>query len=383
MVPAGMSGIARTVAVAGTEPLEVARALIAALDHDGLKLVVVFADWRIDSAVLARTLQEKLPAPVVGCTTIGVIGGGTGGHTAAAIGFYGDWLRVGIGVATELPKSALARSRDAVHQAAAALGMTAESLDSTRHVAFTLVDGTSGTEEAFCIASAATAPQIRMVGGCAATELGSQRRAYVWSHGEALADAGIVVVLETTLPFEAVTSQHMIATDVKTVVTCATGRTIEELDGHPAAERLRDLVQQLGGTLDESQPSEYSFARFVDGVPYLRSMTRIEGGRIHLACGVANGHVLRLMRPGDLIGKTQHDLASVRERIGGEISAFLAFSCIGRHWEAASRGLEELLTAAYAAYPTIGFQSYGEQTGMLLVNHTLTGLAIGAPRDRS
>ena len=172
----------------------------------------------------------------------------------------------------------------------------------------------------------------------------------------------------------------MIATNVRTVVTAATGRTIDDLDGRPAATRLRELVAQLGGTLDETKPSEYSFARFVDGVPYLRSMTHIEGTRIHVACGVANGHVLRLMRPGDLIGKTQQDLANVRDRIGGEMSALLAFSCIGRHWEAASRGLEEPLAAAYTTYPTIGFQSYGEQTGMLLVNHTLTGLAIGMPR---
>lgn len=372
-------GIARTVTAEGFDTGAVARDLVAGLVGNGLRLVVVFADWRIDSSVLVRTLQEKLPAPVVGCTTIGVIGAGA--HpSAAAIGLYGDWVRVGIGVATELPKSALARSRDAVHQAAAALGTTVDALDPARHVAITLVDGTSGTEEAFCIASAATAPQIKMVGGCAATEIGSTRRAYVCANGESLADAGIVVLLETSLPFEAVTSQHMIATNVKTVVTAATGRTIHELDGRPAAARLRDLVSQLGGTLDETKPSEYSFARFVDGVPYLRSMTHIEDTRIHIACGVASGHVLRLMRPGDLIGKTQQDLANVCDRIGGEMSALLAFSCIGRHWEAASRGLEQPLAAAYAAYPTIGFQSYGEQTGMLLVNHTLTGLAIGTPR---
>jgi hypothetical protein len=84
------------------------------------------------------------------------------------------------------------------------------------------------------------------------------------------------------------------------------------------------------------------------------------------------------MRPGDLIGKTRADLAATAQRVGGKITALLAFSCIGRHWEAAARGIEDELAKAYAEYPTTGFQSYGEQTGMLLVNHTLTGLAIGA-----
>jgi hypothetical protein len=373
-----MDGIARNVTAQGLDAEHVAKQLSARLRGDDLKLVVVFADWRIDPAVLAREMQRALPAPVVGCTTIGVIAASDGAApTAAAVGLYGDWLRVGIGVATELPKSALARSRDAVHQAARALGTAADKLESAKHVAFTLVDGSCGHEESFCIASAATAPQIRMVGGSAATEHGADhRRAYVWANGEALADAGIVVLLESKLPFEAVTSSHLVATQLKTVVTAAAGRVIDELDGRPAALRLRELG---GGSLgDESRPSEYSFARFVDGMPYVRSLTRIEGNRIHLACAVEVGHVLRLMKTGDLIGQTSRDLAAAREHLGGELAAVLAFSCIGRHWDAAARGLEHELAGIYAQYPTLGFQSFGEQTGMLLVNHTLTALAIGA-----
>ena len=341
-----------------------------------LRLAVVFADWRIEPALLARELQRALPAPVVGCTTIGVIGAEPGA-TAAAVGLYGDWVRVGIGVAQELPKSALARSRDAVRQAATALGTVIEQLDPRRHVAFTLVDGTSGQEEAFCIGSAAAAPQIRMVGGAAATELGSTRRAYVWATGEALSDAGVVVVLESKRSFEVVTSSHLVPTAAKTVVTAAHGRTIDELDGRPAVERLRELTRELGGTLDEARPAAYSFARYIDGVPYVRSMTHLDGTRIHLAAAVEAGHVLRLVQPGYLIDQTVTDLRGIAERIG-PLEALIAFSCIGRHWDAAARGLERELAATYAAYPTTGFQSYGEQTGMLLVNHTLTGLAIGA-----
>ncbi|HEY5921491.1 MAG TPA: FIST N-terminal domain-containing protein, partial [Kofleriaceae bacterium] len=198
-----MDGIARNVTANGLDATDVANQLAVQLKADDLRLAVVFADWRIDPAVLARSLQQALSAPVVGCTTIGVISATPGTSTAAALGLYGDWLRVGIGIANELPKSALARSRDAVHRAAAAIGTTADKLDSARHVAFTLVDGSCGHEEAFCIASAATAPQIRMVGGSAATEHGStKRRAYVWANGEALADAGVVVLLDSKLPFE-------------------------------------------------------------------------------------------------------------------------------------------------------------------------------------
>jgi hypothetical protein len=87
------------------------------------------------------------------------------------------------------------------------------------------------------------------------------------------------------------------------------------------------------------------------------------------------------MRPGDLVRIMVRDLGVAAERVGGTMAAFLAFSCIGRHLEAAQRGSKREMTATFAAYPTVGFQSLSEQSGMLLVNHTLTGLAIGANKQ--
>jgi hypothetical protein len=375
--------IARNVTTTGLDAERVARAFAEQLAGNGLALVVVFADWRIDPVVLAASLQRALsPAPVIGCTTVGIVGGPEGA-TATALGLYGDWLRVGAALAPELSKSPLSRSRDAVLAAAAALDTTAERLDPARHVALTFVDGNCGHEEAFCIGSAAAVPQIRVVGGSAATELGCKTRAsYVWAHGEAIGDAGLAVVLESKLPFDVVTSSHLVATESKTVVTAASGRTIEELDGRPAIERLQAIAEELGEPLDLTRPSQFSFARFVGGMPYVRSIVHLEGTRVHLASSVEVGHVLQLMRSGDLVAQTRRDLSRVAQRVGGEIAALLAFSCLGRHREAAARGQDRELTAVYAEYPTTGFQSYGEQTNMLFVNQTLTGLAIGVSRER-
>jgi hypothetical protein len=115
-------------------------------------------------------------------------------------------------------------------------------------------------------------------------------------------------------------------------------------------------------------------------VPYVRSLCRVSGDQLILACAVEPGHILRVMQAGDLIATTRRDLATAATRVGGTMAAFLAFSCMGRHLEAQSRGLDHELLAAYGAYPTVGFQTLSEQSGMLLVNHTLTGLAIGAPK---
>jgi len=298
------------------------------------------------------------------------------GVTAAALGLYGEWVRVGIGVAPDLGKSPLVHSRNAVREAATALGETPDSLDGNRHVALTLVDGLCGFEESFCIGSAAAAPQIRFAGGCASSEP-KPGKSFVFCGGEVLSSTGVVVILDSMLPFTAITSLHLLPTDVNTVVTSASGRLISELDGRPAVTRLAELLDKLGARLDPGFPSEYSFARFLDGVPYVRSIIRRQGEQIHVASAVEPGQVLRVMRPGDLIATTKRDLETVERRVGGSIAAMLAFSCIGRQYEAIARGLAGDLAQLYASYPTIGFQSFGEQTGMLLVNHTLTGIAIG------
>lgn len=374
--------IARNVSARGDQAAAVARELGEKLVAPDLGLVVVFADWRLDPAAFVRELQRVLGGvPFVGCTAIGVVGSvGLSGPASVALGLYGDGLRAGVGVATELTKHALARSRDAFDRAAQALGLRCEQLDPSRHVAFTLAEGSAGIEEAFCIGSAAAAPQIRVVGGAASTELDARGTPLgptaVWAHGEVLTDAGVAVVLELARPFEAITSCHLVPTDLKTVVTAATGRTIEELDGVPAPRRFAELLAQIGVELDRDKPTIYSFARVIEGVPYVRSIRHVEADRIQLASGVEPGHVLRIMKPGDLIALTRRDLAAAKERLGS-IETLLAFSCVHRDWEAHGRAIAHELAAIYDAYPTTGFQSFGEQTGMLFVNHTLTALAIG------
>jgi hypothetical protein len=373
--------IARQALATGSDPEQLARALVDLLAAPSLRVAFVFGDRRLGPAALAG-MQRSLSAPVVGCTALGVIGpGAASGDTPVAVGLglYGDAVRVGVGIAGQLSKAALRHGREAVHQAAGELGITADALDPGRHVAISLVDGCCLHEEAFCIGTAGSAPKIRFLGGAASTVIDEEVGAYVWANGRVLSDAGVVVVLDSEQPFHAVSSSHLVPTEVRTVVTGARGRVIEELDGRPAARRLRQLVESIGDVLDEPRPS-HSFARYVDGVPYVRSIYRITGDRLILANAVETGHVLHVMRPGDLVRTTARDLAVAADRVGGTMAAFLAFSCTGRHAEAALRGTDSELAATYAAYPTVGFQSLGEQSGMLLVNHTLTGLAIGAPK---
>lgn len=392
-----MEPIARQVQATGGDPVTLARALADRLAGPELALALVFVDHRLEPSAFAA-LQRALPAPVIGCVAPAVIGPGTlpdGAPAAVALGLYGSWLRVGVGVAAELSRavgdptdragalaSGLARGRDAVHAAAAMLGTPLEALEPSRHVALTLFDGLSPQVEAFCIGAAAAAPQLRFVGGgaagIAAGELPARGdvRTAVWANGALHFDAGVVALLDSDQPFHVVAASHLVATELKTVVTAASGRAIEALDGRPAASQLRRMLERSGEALDVPEPS-HALARLIDGVPYVRSIVRVEGERLVLSSAVEPGHILRVMRPGELARTTQRALAAAAERVGGTMAAFVAFSCLARHAEARLRGGREL-AAVQAAYPMVGIQTVSEQSGMLLVNHTLAGLAIGA-----
>ncbi len=143
-------------------------------------------------------------------------------------------------------------------------------------------------EEPFCIGSAAAAPQIRFVGGGASTALDARGanplgRTAVFANGEALSDAGIAVVLETSRRFEVITSNHLVATGIKTVVTAGAGRRIDELDGVPARAAPRRAPRPDRASSSTRPPAtSYTFARFIDGTAYVRTIHSIEADRIEV-----------------------------------------------------------------------------------------------------
>ncbi len=364
-------------------PRQVADDLAARLAPSADALVIAFVSSQLPCDEVAAELHQRLsPATVIGCTSVGEIGGAVAVGTAVAVVISCPGLRFGIGLTGELARGPLQAGRGAVVAAANALGRAAEALDPARHVALTLVDGRSAFAEGFCLGTAATAPRISFVGGSSSDVVGGPPRSAIFANGVAHRDAGLVVVLESGLSFEVITSEHMTATPARTVVTGADPRrrSIHELDGHPAAARYQQLIRELGvdRPLDNELASSFPFAIYVGGHPYVRSIREVAGDELRLAAVVDEGAVVRIMRPGDLVTQTRTAFAGARARLG-ELSAVITFSCLGRHLEAQTRGAGAALDEIYASVPVVGFHSFGEQAGPLLVNHTLAALALGAP----
>ena len=374
--------VIRRAVVPADSAAQVASDLRARLAPEAGEVVLVFASSRLDPEVLAPALTDALaPARVVGCTSLRELAGATMVGTVVGVVLGPPSFKVGLGVATELGTGPLGAARGAVVAAARELGHTVEQLDGERHVGLALVDGQSPWAEGFCLGSSAAAPRIGLVGGAASDDQLERRRTAVFADGICLRDAGVVVLLETSHRFAVLVSEHMVPTELRVVVTGAdpARRRVTELDGYPAAPRYLELIRRLGATgpVGPALVAEYPFAMYVDGRPYVRSIRDLVGDELQLAAAVDQGAVLRIMRPSDLVARTAAAIDEAQRRVG-PLELMLSFSCTARNLEAERKGIRDALDRVYATAPMVGFDSFGEQFGPLLVNHTLVALAVGA-----
>ena len=372
----------RRAATPARDPAQVAAALRAQLAPRAGELVIAFVSSTIDPEAVARVLTDGLaPATVVGCTSERELAAsGTVIGAAVAVALAPPQIRFGVGVADRLAGAPLGAGRTAVTRAAAALGKAADELDPAHHVGISLVDGSSAWAEGFCLGSAASAPRIGMVGASSSQAVGGPPRNGIFADGRLHRDAGLVILLETDRRFAVIMSEHMQPTSKRVVVTGAdpTRRVITELDGYPAAQRYHQLIGEIGaiGPLDNRLAAAYPFATYVGARPYVRSIREVRGDQLGLAAAVDEGAVLRIMQPTDLVGCTARALDEVVRQLGA-LELLLTFSCVARNLEAEARGVGAALDRVYATVPMIGFHSFGEQIGPLLVNHTLVALALG------
>jgi hypothetical protein len=376
--------LGRSAHASGRDAAAVGAQLAEQLAGCDASLILSFVDHRLSLGPIGGAIERATGAPCIASATTGLICGADpalregGPETvpgALAIALSRQWSRFGVGIAKDLAHHAAGSGRGATHQAAAALGLPPAMLEADRHVAISLFDGRGGNEEAFCVGSAGAAPQVKFVGGIGWAEAG---RPNLSVGGSEMVGAGAVLMLESARPFRTLSSIHVEPSDIRCVVTASHGRRILELDGYPAVSRYRKLLACLGAPelpFDALVP-RYPLAMYMRGTPYIRSIRSAQGEVLELTSAISSGQILRVMRAGDLIGSTVADLAVAADALSG-IDLLLAFSCVSRRRDATTRGMTAELAAAYARYPVAGFDSHGEQAGMVLVNHTLSGLAIG------
>lgn len=95
-------------------------------------------------------------------------------------------------------------------------------------------------------------------------------------------------------------------------------------------------------------------------------------------CAIDNGLVLTLAECGDIYDSNLRMFDSIEENLG-EIEGCLLFECALRKLEILELPDKDILRIEelYKKYKTSGLYTYGEQSGGLHINQTLTGVAFG------
>lgn len=346
--------------------------LVQGVDASEASLGILFASPHYQADRLIAAVQGGLgKVPVFGCTTAGEIGGrGFSSGSAVLMTLTSDRLRVGAGLQCGVSDSALRCGRDAAATAMSGVEKAA--------VAMAMVDGRTGHEEGFIAGVSTVTSGTPVLGGSASDDLASTPSARVFADGQAFADCGLVLALETEMPFSVLVSEHHDPTETRVVITDCDpwARLVHEINGRAAVEEFA-RIYGLALPLNNSTAGRYPFAQLVDGSPYLRSVMAVEGRSLRFACAVENGMVLRTTEPRGLVSSTAGALEGAETAVGGEIAAMIVFHCLGRYLEAEATGQVDELGALFAAHPVVGFNTFGEQVNALHVNHTVTALALG------
>ncbi len=347
----------------------------------GLCLVISADDTVLAATVASLTAVVGAACPVVGGTVVSLLESNAELAAAASLRvsvvlLEASWCRVGVGIA-RLGDGPIVGGQHAVGQAMQQLGLRNNDIASN-HVAITLFDGSSSHEESFCLGTAMVVPGLRVVGGAlGAPEYATGRRPSIWLGTERQDCLGVVLMIESKRKLASLGSIHVEPSNVRTIVTASNGKQIVELDGLPACSRYLALISDVANhTLLPDEPTLYPFGWYSRGRPYVRSVMRVHEDYLQMAGTVTRGQVLRVMKPTDIVAATHRDLASATAELGA-MAGWLAFSCVEREYEARFRNVLPALRDEYFSVPCFGFESLGEQSGMMLINHTLTGLAIG------
>jgi hypothetical protein len=354
--------------------------LHAAIAQPDMALVVFFCSPDFDLDEVAGAIAHTFAGtPVVGCTTAGEIGpAGCREGSLVGASLSGAEFTAATGGIDRLRDFEAIRAQSLAQDLMQRLeSRVAETPEES--FALLLVDGASVRKEPLTHALQQQLGAIPLVGGSAGDGL-RFGETYVYFDGAFHADAAVVALVRTALPFETVKIQHFVPMDERVVVTAADAahRIVHEIDGLSAAELYARLV---GTDVDDLNPTRFAaepMVVMIGGTNYVRSIQKANSdGSLTFFSAIEEGLILRTAVGFDLLGNLESALADVRQRLGPP-QLVIAFDCILRKLEMVRREIVEPVASAFRRNNAVGFNTYGEQFCGVHVNQTLTGIVIGS-----
>jgi len=363
-------------------PRDAALEIAQKLRPDESACVMFFCSPRYDLEVLSEALKGHfVGTTLIGCTTAGEISQrGLTENSITAISLPKSHFVV---EAVRLDNVAFLGEEEVsrvMQTHVATLEKRSIAMATGQNFAFALLDGTSIREEIMLGLLADSLGGMPLIGGSAGDGL-DFGDTFVYHGGAFHSSAAVILLVNTRCPFRVVSGHHFGPLAEKLVVTRADPerRVVLEINAEPAAP---EYCRVMGLSLDELNAS--AFARNPLGVRvgenlYVRSIQRVNDDlSLTFFCAIDTGIVLTKLQN---VGMMEHFHAMMREVNDaiGDTQIVIGCDCIHRVIEAEEEGLARALSTTYRKHRVIGFNTYGEQRDGLHLNHSFTGIAIGAP----
>ncbi len=375
----GPSGIRRGMSMkASTE--DAVEELLDAIAQDRMEMVLLFCSPTYDlPAVLAEIGRRAPEVRVLGCTTAGEITpAGYRQGTITGMSLSADHFATSVRLiepaSFEIADgAAIIKTLLAEHQA-----RHQHRFDPSRSFALLINDGLSMHEEIIVSALGDALGEIPLVGGSAGDNLAFRETA-IFLDGRILSSASLLVLVSTDLAFRVFERQHFDALDQKMVVTRAdpARRRVMEINAEPAAEEYARLIGLERADLTPLVFASHPLVVKAGGRHYVRAIKRADDdGSLHFFCAIDEGIILSVAKSSDLVANLVSLFDELRAELGS-IDAVIGFDCVLRYVEMEQRQMLTEVSRIMAQNNVVGFNTYGEQFGMMHVSQTFTGIAFG------
>jgi hypothetical protein len=361
------------------DPIQAVQELAQAIHQPDTCLVIFFASSKYDLPALEQALTGAFSCPVIGCTSVGEITSRTGYTENSIVGVSLSSSELIVHPRLIMPLHEFNASQgEQLAQSLRRELQTSKGFNPKKMFGLLLVDGMSMLEEKLVATLHNSLGGVTFIGGSAADDFRFDAT-YVYFNGKFHANAAVITLFETNLPFKAFQIHHYEPTDIRLVITESDSdlRIVSEINGYPAAEEYARIIGVSVADLSPALFGANPLMLKVDGDYYLRTLQKANpDGSLTLYCAIDTGLVLTVGRGKGQAANLEKNLAQLRRDLP-TLNLVLGFDCFSRRLELQARGWTAKAEELLKGINFIGFSTYGEQFNGLHVTQTLTGIAIG------
>lgn len=347
---------------------------------DDSEIVLLFCSPQFHVADIAAAVRRHGTRQiVVGCTTAGEITPAGYRHgSIAGVSLPRQHFAVSLQVVEHLANFDIAAGIAAAKSLLQEHESVSRRFEQPRTFALLINDGLAMREEAIASAVGDALGHVPLIGGSAGNNPSSEEP-NIFINDRVLTNAAILLLASTDLDFRVFQTQHFEPLEHKLVVTRAdpSRRLVIQLNAEPAAQ---EYAQMLG--LHREDLNSFVFASHplvvrAGGRHYVRGIQRVDDSDcLQFFCAIDEGIVLSIARSGDLVSNLEN-LFDRLNRDLGKVEAVVAFDCILRYVEMEQTQLLPRVSDLLSRNKVVGFNTYGEQFGMMHMSQTFTGIAFG------